>query len=84
MGYMAKKTTLNVKLNLRDLLDKRGLKADDVVKLCEDAGYPITRATVYNQLSPHAQAIRMSSITALCAGLNVRPCELFKVEHVVD
>lgn len=80
MILMNKKTSPQIKMNLKSLLDKRGLTVDAVVKMCNDAGSKITRTTVYNLKSDHAKGVKFSSLTALCNGLQVPPADLFTYE----
>jgi DNA-binding Xre family transcriptional regulator len=77
---MAKKTPQTIRMNLRNLLDARGLSVDGLVDLCKEAGTPITRTTVYNMLDPNATGVFLKSITAVCNGLQVHPGDLFLVE----
>jgi len=78
---MAKKTIPQVKLNVDNLLKEKDLSVDAVVEMCEKAGAPITRTTVYNMLNPYAKGVHLTSLTALCVGLNVKPADLFVMEE---
>lgn len=80
---MNKKSTSipTVKLNLGNILTERKLKPDDVVDMCNEAGTPITRTTVYNMLNPYATGIYLSSLTAICNGLKITPADLFVLEE---
>jgi DNA-binding Xre family transcriptional regulator len=78
---MAKKNSPKVKFNLSSILDERGLSVDAVVDLCKAAGTPITRTTVYNLLNPYARGIYLSSVAALCNGLQITPADLFTYEE---
>ena len=77
---MAKKTPPTVILNLSGIMDQRDLSADEVSALCEKAGTPISRTTVFHMKSGRADAIRLTSIAALCNGLDITPCDLFIYE----
>ena len=77
---MAKKTPTKIKFNLRNLMDARGLSVDGLVDLCKEAGSPITRTTVYNMLDPNVTGVYLSSIAAICIGLQVHPGDLFTME----
>ena len=74
---MAKKTPKQIRFNLSGIMEQRGLKVDEVVTLCDAAGTPITRTTVYKLREPDVTGVYLSSLTALCNGLDVSPCELF-------
>jgi DNA-binding Xre family transcriptional regulator len=81
MIFMAKKNQLTIRMNLRNLMDARGLNVDKLVDLCKEAGAPITRTTVYNMLDPNARGVYLSSIAALCNGLQIHPGDLFVIEE---
>lgn len=77
---MKNKTSPRVSLKVDQILMERALSPDDVVKLCHDAGEEITRTTIYNAMHPHAKGIHLRTLTALCAGLRVKPADLFRLE----
>jgi DNA-binding Xre family transcriptional regulator len=77
---MNKKKSPTVRINLMSIMIERGLSIEEVASLCDAAGAPITRATVYNLTNPSAKGVHLQSIAALCAGLQVSPCDLIVLE----
>jgi len=59
---------------------QKGLTIMQAVALCNMAGTPTPRTTLYNLGNPNAKAISLATFTALWVGLDIAPADLIALK----
>ncbi len=65
------------------IIEEKRLTQNQIVKLCEDAGAPISQATISN-IKRGATTIALSSVINICKGLNIDINDVLSLEKMDD